>query len=278
LKYLNIFVMDSFNWKGMRYLLPIAVIIIVLYLFDPEFVMVNLPPHIRPFFWLLFIGAGLVLGISYLQSGKPAGVPARTQAIGEHASAPPSIDRPREVSGVVVDYGANRIGDIDKLLLQCAGEKLWLHFPPHTAAQVINLAVKETTVQAGIGSQAKRGQDSLPVYEVMTLRSPSLGTSLQVRAIPPPPPDRGKETVVTGDSVQFRLDEQGRTSAIILGGRLVPLHPKMAESLAPLLRQASAIEVKGYERDPADGFVNSLGLPVVKPYSINIDKTNYVLQ
>jgi hypothetical protein len=252
-----------------RILLVAGILIFILYIAEPDIPMFDMPPHIRNLVWIIFIIAGFLLVSQYIRPKKP---PASPSPLPGHER---SVND--EISGIVLDYGYNRIGDIDKILLQQSNRKMWLHFPPHTASRVMNIGIKTTTVTVTIRPSDKPSPDSLPEFAVVSIQSPSLGKVVFIHDIPPPPPEKGDEVEVTGHEVQFRLDEQGKVSAFILSDKIVELNPATGETLVSLLRQAKDILVKGYERSLDKGFVNTTGLVLVKPYSIRIDQTNYLL-
>jgi len=243
-------------------------ILILLYISEP--VMFNIPPHSKNLLWIVFIISGLLLLLTYINPKKPPAPPLLP-----HNTLPQPSG---EISGTVVEYGSNAIGDIDKILLQQSNQKIWLHFPPHTAQQVMNIAIKNTTIYATIDNGKKPPHDNSIMYELISLRSDALGKIINVHDIPPPPPMQGNEVEVKGNNIQLKLDDKGNAAAFILSGKLIEFHPHTAETLLPLMKQAHEIIVRGYERSPSDGFVNNTGLPIIKPSVITIDNINYVIQ
>jgi hypothetical protein len=252
-----------------RIVLVAGILILILYLAEPDIHLFDMPPPLRNIVWIVFIIAGLLLLVQYVQYAKrPFGGPP-----------PPPREQVQSeaISGLVLDYGSNGIGDVDKLLLQLPGRKIWVRFPPHTASRVMNIGVKTTSVTITMAPSDKFSPDSLAVFELLSIHSASLGQGVLIRDMPPPPPEKGSEVEVTGHDPQFRLDDHGKVGAFILGDKIVELRPGIGGSLIPLLQQAKEITIKGYERGTERGFVNSYGLAVVKPNSILIDKTSYLL-
>jgi hypothetical protein len=243
-------------------------ILILLYFSEPGIIMFDIPPHIKNLLWIIFIISGLLLLIASISNPKPPGPPL-----------PHNLPQPESgISGTVVDYAANGIGDIDKILLQRGNQNIWLHFPPHTAQQVMNVAVKNTTVYATVHNGKMPPHDNRILYELISLRSDALGITINVYDIPPPPPMQGNEVEVKGNSIELKLNDRGEAAAFILSGKLIEFHPHTAETLLPLMKQAHEIIVRGYQRNPSNGFVNNTGLPFIKPYTITIDNINYVIQ
>lgn len=244
-------------------------ILILLYILQPGIIMFDIPLYIKNLLWIIFVISGLLLLITYINPQKPSSsLPYR------HNLSQPE----NEINGTVVDYAANDIGDIDKILLQQGNQKIWIHFPPHTAQQVINLAVKNTTVFATIHNGKPPPHQGIMMYELISLRSDALGKTINVHDIPPPPPNRGNEVEVSGNSIELKLDDRENATAFILSGKLIELHSHTAETLLPLIKQAHKIIVKGYQRSTSDGFVNISDLPLIKPSVITIDNINYVIQ
>jgi hypothetical protein len=245
-------------------------VIFILYIVEPDFIMFDVPPHIRNLLWIIFIITGAILLATYLRPMKPPRPPGMPMGEGQQIA--------KTVSGIVIDYGSNKVGDIDKILLQQADKKIWLHFPPHTASQIMSVGAKNATVNAEVGAMNKMMPDNVPMSDLTSIQSAALGKTVFIHDIPPPPPSRGDEIEVKGSAAKFKLDDNGKVSAFILADKIIELHPGMIETLVPLLQQAKEIIVKGYERGMGNGFVNVTGFPLVKPYNITIDKINYVVQ
>ncbi len=198
----------------------------------------------------------------------------------------PSPDSPHEekpllyarvISGKIVQYGANRMGDIDKIMLQTFAGQMWLHFPPHTAKKVLEIAQQNAMVKAE-ADQNNEAYNDKPMGELLSLESENQRQKIFIKDIPPPTPSTGIETEITGTSTELQTDEQGHAVGFILSGKLVELNPKMSQALSVLLQRAKLISVKGVARSAGDGFVNAKGLVLVKPVTINIDNINYVVQ
>lgn len=159
-------------------------ILILLYISLPGQIMFNFPPHIKNLLWIIFIISGFLLLITYIKPKNHPGPPLR-----QRNALPKTLN---EISGTMLQYGNNPMGDIDKILLQQGNQRIWLHFPPHTAQQVMNVAVKPTTINATVHHGKMPPHDSIMRYELISLSSDALGKTINVHDIAPPAPVRGK--------------------------------------------------------------------------------------
>ena len=205
------------------------------------------------------------IAVQYLQEEPksiPRGVPGMSSEI---------------LMGTVQGYGDNHIGDIDKIILQTTAGKIWLHFPPHTAREVLVLANKDAEIEAEIES-IHHGIAGEQIYELIELRSLKKKGRLVIASIPPLPPSHGIETEVTGSMPHFQYDAEGRMRGFVLSGKLIELNPRMDATLGKLLLDAKIIKVKGFARSAENGTVNLQGYTLIKPVSITIDNVNYIIQ
>lgn len=189
----------------------------------------------------------------------------------------------KEITGTIVNYAANRNGDIDKLILNTGNDKMLIYFPPHTARQLMNAAEKNTKVHVWLGNDKKPPPKHDDInnqnrYELISLHAEVNSITINVHDIPPPRPATGNEVLIKGKTIQWQKDDNNQPVDFILSGKLIALSPHARKSLLPLLNNARSITVKGYERNAADGFVNISGLIMVKPYAITIDSVNYIVQ
>lgn len=252
----------------MIFIVIILLVFIISYFSVSGIIMIAIPPHIKTILQVIFIASGLLLLFNYIKQPKPPHPPHQND----------NYEGTTDITGTVKDYGSNAVGDIDKILLQQDNQQIWLHFPPHTAQQILIVAVKNTTVTAKARSGKKPNKDNMIKYELASVRSDALGKAINVHDIPPPPPSRGNEVEVKGNSVELKIDDKGHVRAFILAGKLIDLPPHTQETLLPLLKNAHQIVIKGYKRSASDGFINSSGLDLIKPYIITIDNISYVIQ
>jgi hypothetical protein len=177
--------------------------------------------------------------------------------------------------GRVVEYGANPQGDIDKILVKTNDQQIWLHFPPHTAKKVLELAVIQAIVSTTY-SEEVHGKGGMMHNELRTIGT-SKDNLVNLQSILPPPPSDGKNVWLTGSKYTIREDSHGRTTGFEFGGKYIVLPPHIAGELLPKLSVAGTIEVKGKQRSDQDGFVNMYG-GLVRPEVIIIDNMNYLVQ
>ena len=175
----------------------------------------------------------------------------------------------RAISGVVIDYRSNRIGDVDKLVIKSESKLTVVHFPPHTARAVMNAAPKNQEAELTVDLSEKKDPE---------LRSVKAASGdLDMHSIPPMAAASGKEVEITEKALSFRRDGHGSVNALVYKNYLVELPPHLVKNLQPVLADTARIVVRGYERDVSQGFVNTTGLIVVKPFSITINNTDYLL-
>lgn len=181
----------------------------------------------------------------------------------------------QKIKGTVIQYGSNPQGDIDKILVDVNNNQLWLHFPPHAAKQVLNIAKLHAIV--AIEYAERHGKKDRISNEIQII-SNNKNESVNIRDIAPPPPTPGNDVTVNGNKIEIKKDDNGNTNAFVLSNKLIMLPPHVAENLLPMIENAKTITVKGNERSNADGFVNINGLNLVRPDSIIIDGTNYLVR
>lgn len=242
-------------------LLIVAAIFGIFHFSEPVPPMLHIPPHIRQIVWFVFLLAGIVLLFIYLQpvfNKNPAD------------KTPGNV-----VKGKIVDYKTNRIGDIDKVLVDTKQGKVWIHFPPHTAKFVMNTAPKNESGTLAIRPADKMTIDHLPLFELISVQT-ALGSFL-TESVPPPAPAVGNKIAISGAAGRYKLDEKGIVAGIILNQYLVDIPAQMLQHILPVIEASHEMTVKGYERNASDGFVNVTGLIMVKPYAITIDKIDYLL-
>lgn len=179
----------------------------------------------------------------------------------------------QQLRGFVLKYGNNPSGDVDKLVLQNNNEITELHFPPHTAKQVLSIAPLGARVTVTVNTKQGK-KEKANALQIIT----NAHRTLYIDEIAPPPPAQGNEVTVSGTSVQIKKDEGGKINSFVLSGKLIALPPHEAETIVPLLTGAKKIMVKGSERDTVNGFVNINGLQLLKPSVITIDSISYLVR
>ena len=191
----------------------------------------------------------------------------------------PSPNRLREeLSGRVLQYGTNPEGDIDKILLDAAGKKYWLHFPPHTARAVTSVAPVNNSIDVTADQSDGPGPHAGSDYEVRFLRNRSKNKELDMDQIPSPEPRKGMEVIIEGNVSDVLRRSMSEKQNFELSGRLISMPPHMARELLPLIRKAEMIKVKGNLRDSTSGFLSATGMPVVRPTMITLDSITYKIR
>lgn len=228
--------------------------------------------HIRSIVIIILVIITAVFVKTYYDGWSHNTPPGEPGPIGPPPQDPAS--QRYEVSGTVMAYAANPDGDIDKIAIETDGNRRWLHFPPHTARDVMAIAALNTLVK--IAYRERPGKKGKTGSELETISYEN--KTLDIQSILPPPPATGKNGSITGNKVSFRKDENGRVAAFIVDGRLIRLPPHTGTNLIALLEKAKSISVKGNERSNEDGFVNAEGLRLFRADEIKIDSVNYLLR
>lgn len=231
--------------------------------------MKNLKSKGKAFFLLLILS---VAGWFIYQPKHPALLD------GKLSGHPVSPGKQLDISGIVLAYGSNHDGDIDKILLSTDTDKVWIHFPPHTARQVTSAAPIHQSIRASVRQRGLPAHHGDKVYELEYLRSGSSKITVDLGQIPAPLARKGFDVEVKGHpSKNFEPDDQRQTN-FVLAGKLILLPPHMAQELLPIISSAKIILVKGLMRDSTEGFLSGSGLNVVKPSSIQIDSVTYMVR
>lgn len=206
---------------------------------------------------------------------------------------------PASVSGRVMGYLSNRIGDYDGLQLRTGTGDVQLLFPPHTAAKIRGVAAVGQRLVADImpgdcsPGQARPaigppGSGPLPretaevdpsvarTYRLVRLRNAVSGAAFQLSDLPPPPPQSGRLVQTDGPLVGNMHDEHGQLVALLTDKYLIELKPHQAEQISSLIEGVQRLGVTGYER-ATDGFVNQTGKPLLHPTALTIRGQTFAL-
>ncbi|GAB3995203.1 hypothetical protein GCM10028807_34750 [Spirosoma daeguense] len=190
------------------------------------------------------------------------------------------------ISGRVLGYLANRVGDYDGLRLRIATGEVHLSFPPHAAARIRPIAATGQQVTADVapglarpvpGIQTEEKNRTIPItYRLIRLRNEKSGITFQLADFPPPPPQSGQLVQSEGPLVKKLYDEQGRLTALLTDKYLLELKPHQIEQISSLLDGVKRVGFTGFERT-AEGFVNQTGRPVLHPTSLTIRGQTFAL-
>jgi len=219
---------------------------------------------------LVMLAAGILLYITHRKkTSSPSKIPAgeRPESKGELL-----------INGIVLDYGSNAEGDLDKIYVLSDKKKTILHFPPHTAQRITTAAPVRELIEAKIEQRAPDPHHPDSIFELKYLRGFKSKKELDLSAIPAPFPRKGVDVQIRAyPPWNFSLDN-GREKTLVLSDKRILLPPHMAHELFPIISQAKVILVKGYMRDSAEGFVTASGKNVLKPNTIQIDSITYKIR
>lgn len=203
----------------------------------------------------VFLLSGVVLVIIYFFSNAPKPTkPIQNKII---------------ANAVIKDYLSNNSGDIDEVVFNAGSTDQSVHFPPHTASQIMGHFAKGDTVTV---SQNYREHGPGRPAELTSLQKND--QILVIKNIRPP-------LIPVTDSVsldiirfKFQSDNKNNVTGIITDEYFIPLPPNLLKAYETLPK---SITVKGFLRDANSGFVNIYRLRLLKPYSVTINNTHYIL-
>lgn len=182
------------------------------------------------------------------------------------------------LSGRVLCFHTNRVGDYDGFQLRTNTRTLWLRFPPHMAAQVLKQTPvgKTVSITATERSQPLHAEVAEPEFHLMSVRVPTTKTELSLSSLPPPAPAVGKLIKEESALVGELRDDAGRLSALLTDRHVIELKPHQGESVQALLVGVDRLGVIGYERTEP-GFMNKTGRKLIHPTALIINKQTYTL-
>ncbi|WP_291036943.1 hypothetical protein [Dyadobacter sp. 50-39] len=228
-------------------------------------------PIWAPILLLLIVAAG-----GYLFYKTPTNPGPATLELPEHPTPPGH--QPAMFEGTVQAYGNNPEGDMDKILLRSEKGEIWLHFPPHTARQVIEAAPLHATVSVQTDRRGPTGPGADHRCELKALKNNSSNTEIILSDISPPAPSAGTEAEVRGNAAHDLEIGTSPGNTFMLSKKQISLPPHMAEELLPLIRRAGNIVVKGKMRDSTQGFVSASGHPVIQATLVQLDSISYKIR
>jgi hypothetical protein len=182
------------------------------------------------------------------------------------------------LSGQVVGFHANRVGDYDGFQVRTNAGTVWLRFPPHTAAQIL----KQTTVGKAVSvtaigqPQPVHIETMEPVLHLVSVQVLGAKTELLLSNLPPPAPMKGKLIKEESRLMGELHDEAGQLSALLTSRHAIELKPHQGESVQALLIGVERLGIVGYERTEP-GFVNKTGRKLIHPTALIINKQTYAL-
>ncbi len=184
---------------------------------------------------------------------------------------PLGMEKPMQLNGKVAGYETTPEGNIDKIILDEGKQKSEIHFPPHLAKQILNIAQPNASVHLK-AFERDRG------LELISIASESGKNTFDVQGILPPKPDPGKEIRIKGAVSELIRNRQNKTIGFVIGQKTVMLNPEESRTLEPLLMKAHQVEVSALERNTKDGTINTLDFPPVRLMEIKIDSIVYKIR
>lgn len=176
-----------------------------------------------------------------------------------------------EMNGKVINYKTNPEGNIDKIILNQGNQRSEIHFPPHLAKHILEIAKINTSVQI---KTFQRHRD----YELTFISSADGKTVFDAKEILPPRPSPGKEIQIRGSVSELIRNRDNEVTGFVIGKKTVILHPEESRTLAPLLIDANEVEVTALERYTKDGTINTFQFPPVMLTKIKIDSIVYKIR
>lgn len=184
---------------------------------------------------------------------------------------PLSIEKPIRMNGKITGYAANPEGNIDRIMLNRGNQRFEIHFPPHLAKSILEIAKVNASVHLEI-FQTNRG------YELVSVSSENGRNNFATTEIAPPKPSPGKEVRLMGTISTMIRNRDHEITGFVIGKKTVMLNPEESKTLAPLLMKANRIEITALERNTKDGTVNTLRFPPVIMTEIKIDSIVYKIR
>ncbi len=183
----------------------------------------------------------------------------------------PRIEKQSLLTGIVQAYETNPEGDIDKIVLNLDSTKVKVHFPPHFAKNILEIAKKNAVVKVRVSSR----EDN---FELISIAGEDHTRFFDAGKILPPKPSPGKDIVIKGHISDFIKNPENKITGFVMDRKTVILDPEEGNILAPLLIQAHQVEVTARERDKKEGVINILKFPPVRITEIKIDSIVYKLR
>lgn len=203
-----------------------------------------------------------------------AGCNENSHPLPKHAK-PNDIEAIR-IHGKLLTYQNNPVGDVDQMILLRGGENINIHFPPHTAQQVMAIAKPEEDIDVVV--RVRKGPRGRSEHRFDLLSIKTINGSVTIQDIPPPPPQKGDEVSLSGQASELIADTNGNVHSFVLNKTLIVLPPHIEMNMSSGVSRAKNITVKGFRRKAGNGFVNSKDRDVVRPITITIDNITYTIE
>lgn len=184
---------------------------------------------------------------------------------------PPEMEKPMQLDAKVMGYKTTPDGNIDRMTVSQGKQRVTIHFPPHLAKHILEIAEINAVVHLKT-HMTNRG------YELVSVASENGKDAFDTGRILPPRPRPGKEIRITGTVSRLIGNGKNGITGFVVGKKTVMLHPEESRVLVPLLKKAGQVEVTALERNTEDGTVNTLPFPPVVMTEIKIDSIVYKIR
>lgn len=180
------------------------------------------------------------------------------------------------LTGKLIDYQANKKGDIDSLIIQSSNNDILIHFPPHTAFKIMNTAPKNSQIEVTY-TKKKHFLDKNSDNHLLSISNKNNDQYLNLTDIKNNPVDKGTNISIILKNYKINFDSKNQANAIISDNYFIDLRPHILKEIMPLMDKAKKIEIKGLLRSE-NGFVNSNGYKYLKAESLILDEQIYLLK
>ena len=180
------------------------------------------------------------------------------------------------LSGKLIDYQTNKKGDIDSLIIRSNTDNLLIHFPPHTAFEIIKTFPKNTQIEV-IYNKKNHFLDKDIDNHLLSISNKDNSRFLKLADIKNTPVDKGISSNIIIKNYKINFDDKDQANAIISNNYFIDIKPHILKEIIPLMDKAKKIEIKGLIRSE-NGFVNSNGYKYLKAESLILDERIYLLK
>ena len=173
-----------------------------------------------------------------------------------------------QASGLIKGFKSNKHGDIDAVNIETNKGEINLHFPPHTAKQVMDKVAVGQQIVADYTEKVKPGKKSKLELESIKEKQQNDALTITDKKLEKANADQSVETIKPETFTLVR-DKKEEPVAILADNKLIHLH-KDDKEIAEAIRPDSKLTIQAVLR-PDEGFVNEKKLPVYHIKTIDID-------
>ncbi len=180
------------------------------------------------------------------------------------------------VSGTVQQLTANEDDILDGFTLATGSSTITIHFPPHLGQSIQPVAKPGTPVDVtGFTETGPDGQPHFQLTQLTTEKSVISDTPLAQSMAQVAP----TQTTLKGKVIDYRSDNEGRTSGLILADQtLVRIPLLLAGQLTQMIPKGSTIAVTGYVQQPAEGHIRIHTHIIMQASVLTINGQSYLIR